>query len=377
MAANFFVSEGRLLSKEFIDLLKDTLFLIPNWKWIVFAVALLVGLTTRPLIQFFVRSLKTRTKLAQEKSVFWRSLITLNIEKPLSWLLLALTWRFIIDTVEFTATMDKHMDNIAKLIISYQTIKLLYLIIDAFGAQLEAWAALTENPIDDQLAPFATKTLKVTVIVLGGLIILQNFGVNVMSLLAGLGLGGLALALAAQDTAANLFGSITILMDHPFKIGDWIKIGDSEGTVEEIGFRSTRIRTFYNSILTIPNSVVAKEKIDNMGIRPMRRIRTNLGLHYDTKPEQIVQFCERVKEAICKRSQVDTSSVVVAFNGYADSSLNVLVNFHIRVTSNAEELQVQQDLFCEFLSIATEMNVSYAYPSRTIYLESAVQLFKT
>ena len=133
---------------------------------------------------------------------------------------------------------------------------------------------------------------------LGILIVLQNMGVNVFSLLAGLGLGGLAFALAAKDTAANLFGSIMILTDRPFKIGDWVKMDGVEGTVEEIGFRSTRVRTFYNSLITIPNATIANVQIDNLGVRQYRRTTATLGVTYDTSMEKMNQFVEGIRKII-------------------------------------------------------------------------------
>jgi len=239
---------------------------------------------------------------------------------------------------------------------------------------MKDWAAKTETTLDDQLAPFATKTLKVLAIVLGILIALQNFGFNVMSLLAGLGLGGLALALAAQDTAANLFGSITILFDSPFKVGDHVRVGDTEGTVEDIGFRSTRIRTFYNSEVIIPNSTMAKEKIDNLTQRSARRIRQTIGLHYDTPTEKIISFCEGVRYLLLQEEKIQRDSVQVHFMNYNASTLDVLVQFHLSVVDGKEEMDRQQRLFCDILDLSRKMEISLAYPTQTLYMQNLSQV---
>ena len=135
------------------------------------------------------------------------------------------------------------------------------------------------------LARLGDTVVLVTVV---GLVFLASvLRINVTSLLAGLGIGTLAFGLAAQDSVKNLFGSLTVIFDRPFHVGQWVKIGSHEGTVEEVGFRSTRIRTFYNSQVTLPNSRLTTAIVDNMGRRRYRRIKTMLSLQYDTKPEQM------------------------------------------------------------------------------------------
>jgi len=355
------------LSNEAILLLNQRFIFIENWKWIALITAITFGGGSRPLLERFIAKIKNASLKKSKQDRFWTYFLRLKIEPSASWLLLMLLGLMSIDFILEESVLGKYLILLCKIIFSYHSIVLCYLGVDAFGSVLEQMAARTENRIDDQLAPFAKKALKVIVVVVGGLVILQNIGVNVTSLLAGLGIGGLALALAAQDTAANLFGSITIIFDSPFKIGDWIKLGDIEGNVEEVGFRSTRIRTFYNSLITVPNSVVAKEKIDNMGVRPLRRIRQNLGIIYETPPDRIEAFCENIRYLLLQIEKVSKESIVVSFNGYQESSLNILLNFHINSTDNKEELQIQQKLFCDILLLAKEMDVQFAFPTRTIY----------
>lgn len=364
----FFFEESTLFSKELIEILKMKFFVMPNWKWGVLVTALALGIILRPLIQFIIKEIKQHNPFVKKfPKSFLAFFFQLQVERPLAWLIITIFWFASGDLLEFTGKMELYYNHILRGLFAIYFIRLLYYAVDAIGSVLMEVARGTESTYDDQLVPFAAKSLKTLVVILGVLIVLQSFGLNVMSLLAGLGLGGLALALAAQDTAANLFGSITILVDHPFKVGDWIKIKDMEGTVEDIGFRSTRIRTFYNSVIAIPNAMMAKETIDNMGIRPYRRVRQVLGLTYETPPEKIEQFCDQIRYMIKQHPKVNPDTVVVNFNNYGASSLDVLVVFHLQVFSGAEELEYQQTIFVEILNTAATMKIDFAYPTQTVY----------
>ena len=215
---------------------------------------------------------------------------------------------------------------------------------------------------------FLKKTLKFLVFVLGGLILIQNLGVNITSLLAGLGIGGLAVALAAKDTLSNVFGSIVIVFDRPFVTGDWIQVENVEGTVENIGFRSTQIKTFYDSIISVPNSVLATAKIDNMGKRKSRRARFTLGITYDTPPEKIELFVEGIKKIIIDNPKTK-KDFQVSFSDYADSSLNIFVNLFLLVAHWNEELQYKQIILLDILKLAQKLEIQFAFPSQSLYIE--------
>lgn len=368
----FLFEESHFFSQEFTALLKHSVFIMPNWKWIVLLIAIVLGVILRPAFQFIIKEIKSHNPwIKRFPNSFTAYFFRLEVERPLAWIVVALCWFAVDDAIELTGKFELYYEHLLKAFLAVHVIRLVYHAVDALSYVLANIAAKTESTMDDQLVPFASKILKVLVVVLGVLIVLQSFGLNVMSLLAGLGLGGLALALAAQDTAANLFGSVTILIDNPCKIGDWVKVKDVEGTVEEIGFRSTRIRTFYNSVITIPNATMAKETIDNMGVRPARRIRQVLGLVYETSPELIEEFCSRVRYHIMQDEKVIKDTVVVSFNNFNASTLDVLVNFHLQVYTGPEELQHQQRLFLDILRIATEMKVDFAYPTSTVYYRGA------
>jgi MscS family membrane protein len=349
----------------------DMTFGVATWKWAVLLAVAALGLMFFSLFRFGARKLKELSYFQKKTGSFIAYYARMPIENPLAWILITLLWFFTLESLELPIRLDKYLNVTVKIIFSLNLLRLAYTAMDAVGEVLKDYTAKTPNTMDDYLAPLAVKSAKVLVVVLGVLIVLQNFGVNVMSLLAGLGLGGLAFALAAQDAAKNLIGSVMILLDRPFSIGDAVKINDVEGNVEAIGFRSTRIRTVYNSLVTIPNSTMASEKIDNMGVRPYRRIRQVLGLHYDTPPDLIEQFCVRVKYLIAQEPAVSQDTILVTFNGFAESTLNVLVNFHLAVFNAQEEFNLQQKIFCDILAAAKEMGVIFAYPTQTVYYTQA------
>src|SRR5690606_21829642 len=203
--------------------------------------------------------------------------------------------------------------------------------------------------LDDQLVPLLRKTLKVFIAVLGAIFVLQNLDVDVGSLLAGLGLGGLAFALAAKDTVANFFGSLVVFIDKPFQIGDWVVIGGTEGEIEEVGFRTTRVRTFYNSLVTIPNAKLTDTAIDNYGARRWRRYVANLGLTYDTPPERMEAFCEGVRGIIQRLDGMRRDYAIVEFNNYGESGLNVMVYCFMGAPNWKTELRIRTALNLEIL----------------------------
>jgi MscS family membrane protein len=340
---------------------------LPAWKWLVLLTVFILSVVFSSVFRFIAKKIKNLSFIRKNEEGFWRHYVRLDIDRPFAWVMISLIWLLVIDALEIPVKADKYLVILTKITLAINIVRMVYYAMDALGEVLKAYTAKTPSTMDDHLAPLAVKSGKVFVVIVGALIVLQNLNVDVTSLIAGLGIGGLAIALAAQDAVANLIGSVMIILDRPFSIGDAVKVNDVEGTIEAIGFRSTRIRTVYNSLVTIPNSSMAKDKIDNMGLRPYRRIRQILGVHYDTSPELIEHFCTRVKYLISQEPAVVKETIQVAFHGFADSTLNILVNFHIAVFEANEELERQQKIFCEILEAAKEMNVIFAYPTQTVY----------
>jgi len=223
--------------------------------------------------------------------------------------------------------------------------------------------------LDDQLAPLLIKSLRIFVIILCVLFILEAFGQSITSLLAGLGIGGLAFALAAQDTVSNLFGSFTIFTDKPFHIGDWVRIGDAEGTVEEVGFRSTRIRRFDQAQVTVPNSQFIKNDVINFSAMKKRRIKFNLGVTYGTSPEQMTKVVEGIKQMIKEDYRFDHTFSMVHFTEFGDFSLSIFIYCFTKTTVWGEFLSVREEFNLKIMQLLEELEVEIAFPSQMIYFD--------
>ncbi len=243
-------------------------------------------------------------------------------------------------------------------------------ISDLIGEILQSLIAKTKSKLDDQLIPFGRKLIKGLVILLGLFYFVGNLGFDYTPLLAGASIGGLALALAAQETVKNVFGSVTIFMDHPFEVGDYITFDGAEGVVEEIGLRSTRIRTMYDSVITMPNGKMADSRIDNMGLRTMRRYRTFLNLHYNTPTELIELYVSGLNELVIKHPNTNKEVYQIYLNQFSSSSVDILVNIFFFVETWDDELKARSKYITQALELAREIGISFAYPTQTLNIEN-------
>lgn len=221
----------------------------------------------------------------------------------------------------------------------------------------------TEGDLDDQLLPIAKKGIKIAIWAMAIIIGLNNAGYNIGALLAGLGIGGLAFALAAQDTVANLFGGFTIFTDRPFKIKDRVQINGYDGVVEEIGIRSTRIRTLTGRLVTIPNSKIANNFIENVSSEPGRKVVMNFGLTYDTDESGIEKAMDILKNLTEKNENIE--NVSIAFDAFGDFALNILCIYWIKKDSDI--LGTQTEFNLSVLKEFNENKLEFAFPTQTIY----------
>ena len=249
----------------------------------------------------------------------------------------------------------------------------LWRLLDGLAAYFTARAAQTESSLDDQLVPFVTKTIKIFIVITGVLVVAQNMGYSISGLIASLGIGGIAVAMAAKDTIANVFGSIMILVDRPFAVGDWVKTGAFEGIVEEVGFRSTRIRTFGKTLVNVPNSTMANMVIDNIDARPKRRVKMRIGLTYDSSPEQIQAAIDGIEGLLADHIGVDQDFHLVKFDAFEDSSLSIFLYYFTRTTHWEEYLQVRQEVNMQIMKLLESLKLEFAFPTRTVHLEQKAE----
>jgi len=233
---------------------------------------------------------------------------------------------------------------------------------------LSSKAATTTTKFDDVLVPLLRKTFKVLITAIGLVWSAYALNIEVLPLLTGLGIGGLAFAFAAKDTIENFFGSVAVVLDRPFEVGDWVVIGDVEGTVEEVGFRSTRVRTFYNSQVTVPNATLVRATVDNYGRRRYRRVRTHIGIQYDTPPDKILAFTEGIRELVRTHPYTRKDNFQVWFHEFAASSLNILLYVFHEAPDWATELRERERLFLDIVRLADQLGIQFAFPTQTIHL---------
>lgn len=222
----------------------------------------------------------------------------------------------------------------------------------------------SHSHLDDQLLPILRKGIKLSIWVIAALVALNNAGYNVSAVLASLGIGGLAFALAAKDTIANLFGSLTIFVDKPFMVGDRVVVKGFDGHVREIGLRSTRLQTLNGRMITIPNSKVADESIENISSEPNRKITLDLGMTCDTNHEQMKMAMDILKE-IAQQNTSTEDKVVTIFNTFNDFSLNICLNYYIKKGMDINNTQSEINL--EILRRFNEAGLELAFPTQTVY----------
>ncbi len=344
-----------------------TIVLIPTWKWLALVLMLVLGFLIKWISESFFHAFKKMTSKTKYK---WDDAVIDALEPPAGLIAACLFWYLSILGLQLSGTFQVLVFILLEIVTSYAVIWAFYRMTTVVTVYLKGITAKTDELLDDQVVPLVARTLRIFVVIFGILIVLQNLGLNVASVLAGLGIGGFAIALAGKDLVANLFGFITIIFDRPFRIGDWVMIKSSEGTVEEIGFRSTRIRTFYNSVISVPNALITNEEVDNMGSRKMRRTKTVLGLKYDTSPQKIEAFIEGIKKIIQSNQFTYKESYHVVMQGYGSSALEILLYCFLVVPDWTTELKEKQNIYLEILRLSKEIGVEFAFPTTTLHVES-------
>ncbi|MCG1036227.1 mechanosensitive ion channel family protein [Polaribacter sargassicola] len=253
-----------------------------------------------------------------------------------------------------------------------ETIFWIYVFLKFIKVIMHIYAEFTEKThgrLDDQLVPILNSFFTGLVLIVGFFRLLVLFGVDTTTMLAGATIGGLAFALASQDTVKNLIGTIMIFLDKPFHIEDWIEAGEVVGTVEKVGFRSTQVRAADTSVYQIPNSRLSELVINNKGLRLFRRYNTNLGLRYDTPPELIEAFVKGVREIIIAHPETRSDSYNVEFTGFGDSALLIMVNVYFKSLAWGVEQSSKHRLHIAIVKLAKELGVDFAFPSTTVTIE--------
>ena len=348
--------------------LSKTVFDIPLGNLISAIIVFLLFLLLRRFFTYVFMG--TLQKLAQKTKTHYDNRIISALKAPVSFAFIViglhLFFQLILKDIEI-------INNILNSLIVFDIFWAVISIADALREVFHHTTAKFNADLSKEMGDFILKMVKILIGGVGLATILQVWGINVTALIASLGLGGLAFALAAKDTAANLFGSFALLADKAIRIGEWIKVGETEGVVEAIGMRTTKIRSFGKSLITVPNQLIANTPIENFSRRGIRRIKLNVGLTYATTQKQIVNIVEEIKYMLHSHENISAKdTLLVNFESFGDSSLNIFV-YTFTTTANWEKyLDIREDIHLKIMKIVEENGSSFAFPSQSIYVEQIV-----
>ncbi|WP_423799902.1 mechanosensitive ion channel family protein [Neobacillus sp. SAB-20_R2A] len=307
-------------------------------------------------------------KLARKTPTEFLTQICLSFERPLGWAFIIVGLYLAMDYFPFMEQQNAlFIKFLRSMIIVLITWGLFNLSSPSTGILISVNEKMN-NKIDLILLPFISRTIRVIIIAISISIIGQEFNYDVNGLVAGLGLGGLAFALAAKEAVGNLIGGVVIVTEKPFSIGDWIKTPSVEGIVEDINFRSTKVRTFSQALVTVPNATLANEAITNWSRMGKRKIDFHLGLNYKTTKEELERVVRRIEQLLRTHEEIHPDTIMVAFDHYNESSLDVLIYFFTNSTVWAEHVKIKHEINLEIMAILEEEAVEIAFPSRTLYV---------
>ncbi|MCG6871775.1 MAG: mechanosensitive ion channel family protein [Gammaproteobacteria bacterium] len=275
---------------------------------------------------------------------------------------------YALNTLSLPAGLEAFLDKVLGLLIALTITWLAARLFDSiYKEYILPLSAKTDTDLDDQLLPILRKTVKAAIWAFGLIIGFNNAGYDVAALLAGIGIGGLALAMAAKDSVSNVFGGFTIIMDQPFSIGDRVQVAGHDGTVEEIGIRSTRLRTLEGREVSIPNSKFTDSTVENVSREPSRKVVSNLGLTYDTTPDQMREAMDILRRVAGDNASLE-EKVTVAFNAFGDSAMNILFIYYIK--SGADIAGTQSEINLAILDAFNSAGLEFAFPTQMHYTKA-------
>lgn len=328
----------------------------------IIAAAVIAGKIFAWLVEKIVKGFTKKTKTNLD------DILIDSLEKPFIFLLFVAAVYFGQSVMSFTDSAQLFVDRVVYVFFVFNLAWFLSGFLDALIVNyIKPATAKTKSQLDDTLIPVIRKLVKILIYVITVIMVLDNVGINVASLVAGLGLGGLAFALAAQDLLKNLFGGTAILTDKPFTLGQRIKVGtDIDGFVEEIGMRTTRVRTFDGTYIIVPNAQIADSIVENVSKEENRRIVQVLGVEYNTSLKKLDQAKEILAKIVKENIDTKDESIVI-FDEFAASSLNIKLIYWIKNKENI--LGAKDSINMEIKKQFEKARIEFAYPSQTVYVK--------
>ena len=347
-------------------ILEKSLFQITYAQYLLAISAFLFIIILRPILVNLLISIFSKITKATKTNL--DDLVLKEIVNPLKFSFTLLGLYLLIYILNINQYI---INNILNSLAIYVFFWFILSIVTGLQSALYKFMSKINKELSNEFTKFLIRIIKIVIIVIGLSSILSIWGINVTALIASLGIGGLAFALAAKDTAANLFGSIAILVDKSIKLGDWVVVDGIEGVVEDIGMRTTKIRTFQKSITAIPNSIVANSHIENFSRRDIRRLKFTIGLTYSTKKEDIETIVTSIKELLKNHYGIaKDQTLLVNFESFGDSSLNIFIYCFTNTADWKEYLDIKEDINYKIIEIVKSNNSDFAFPSQSIYVES-------
>lgn len=360
-------TEGQLLAGLMPDSLKrGELFGVYYWQWITLAGLILLAVILDQVLRTILRGVVAR-RVRKSGGTAEKEEINRTV-RPFGFVLGGVFVMVGLPLVGLPDLAYRFLFAIAAVFTVFAGILAAFKVIDLISSIAESHAQKTKTKFDDILIPMIRKAAKIFAVAVGIVYGAQALNLPVVPLLGSLGIGSLAFAFAAKDTIENFFGSVAVILDRPFEVGDWVVIDDTEGTVEELGFRSTRIRTFYNSQITVPNATLVRATVDNYGRRKYRRWKTHIGVQYDTPPHLLIAFTEGIRELVRTHPFTRKDYYQVWMNQWSASSMDVLLYVFFEVPDWNTELRERERLFIDIVRLADKLGVQFAFPTQTVHL---------
>ncbi|MHC4625888.1 MAG: mechanosensitive ion channel family protein [Planctomycetota bacterium] len=349
----------------------------PIWRFLLVLLVVIVTMAAGRIVQFVISGYAGR--LAKKKGESPVTLLLKAIVKPLyvaifaGGVYCAKIPLYFDEEDGISVAINDGWTTVARVVAATAVAYALYKLVDVIEYYLDHLVGKTETTLDDMLVPVVRKAMRITIAIIAVIYIIDNIlEQDVQSILVGAGVGGVAIALAAKDTIANFFGSITIFADRPFQMGEMVKIGDHSGPVEEVGFRSTRIRTLQGHLVTIPNSAIVNTAVENIGRRPFVRRTSNLTITYDSGHTKTSRAVEIVKEVLAGVPEINADPdrpPRVYFSDFNDWSLNIYMSYWVKPPDYWLYQEVNERVNFEIMKRFESEQIEFAFPSQTLYVK--------
>ncbi|PKL49629.1 MAG: hypothetical protein CVV39_02665 [Planctomycetes bacterium HGW-Planctomycetes-1] len=350
----------------------------PLWRLGLMLLAILFILAAAKILQVILYSYSQKIKA--KRGINLITLTTEALSKPACVLIIGIGIAickmplYFSDELGINTSIAGKWDKVAEAVIAIALAYALYRMVDVAEYYLQKAVGKTENKLDDMLVPVLRKSIRIAIAVIAALLIAENIlgADNIKSLMLSAGVGGIAIAFAAKETIANFFGSITIFADRPFQINDLVKVGQHTGTIEEVGLRSSRIRTFEGHLITIPNSMMANETIENIGKRPFIRRTSNITITYDSGFEKTQKATGIIKEILAGIPEINNypdKPPRVYFSNFNDCSLNIYMSYWFSPVDYWKWFETNERVNFEILKRFDAEGIEFAFPTQTLYVK--------